>query len=62
MSKASGGLRWKLHSAVDNPKVNSAALLQMLWVRVVLYVYSSFSVSDVPASDAALFIMSCDSS
>ena len=40
--------------------VNSTAALGL--VRVVLYVDSSFSMSDVPVSDAAPFITSCESS
>jgi len=40
--------------------VNSTAAVGL--VRVVLYVDSSFSMSDVPVSDAAPFITSCESS
>jgi len=56
MSKAKDG------STVLLATQKSTALLQLLWTRVLLYVDSLFSMPDVPASNAALFIMSCESS
>jgi len=48
-------------STVLLPTQKSTASLQLLRARVVLYVNSSFSMSNVPASDAAL-CTSCESS